>query len=146
MPKDLYKELRDLFSLKNSVEKILSHQLTIEKRLSGLERWIQKLHKAPTGKTALPKKARKAGARRRKAQTPLTDVIIQVMREKKGPISVNELAEAIYKGKLFTSTAKNFKNNLRVILYRNKKELFKLASPGIFELAEGAAEKNRSPY
>lgn len=141
MPKELYKELHDLFSLKNSVEKILSLQLNIEKRLTGLERQLEKLHKTPSGKPDLPKSARKARGRKRKAQTPLTDVIIQVMREKKGPISVNELADAISKGKLFTSKAKNFKNNLRVILYRNNKDLFNLASRGMFELAEGSAEK-----
>ena len=141
MPKDVYQELKDLFNLKKSVDKILSYQHTIDKRLASLERNIENLHNASARKITPKKRAGKARARRRKAQRPLTDVIIQVMRKKKGPISVNELAEAILKGKLFTSSAKNFKNNLRVILYRNKKDLFNLSSRGMFELAETSVEK-----
>lgn len=141
MPKDIYQELKDLFNLKKSVDKILSYQQTIDKRLTSLERNIEKLHNAPSGDPAPTRKAGKKRARRRKTQRPLTDVIIQVMQKNKGPISVNELAESILKGKLFTSSAKNFKNNLRVILYRNKKDLFNLASRGMFELAEASSGK-----
>ena len=154
MAKDFYAELRDLFDLKKTVDSIKAHQSTIEDQLKRLERHLLGTPKgaskavtkgtekktAPKAKAPVPAAKPKRGSGAGKGRLSLPEVVVQVMRDKKAPLSVDELADIILKGKLYISASKNFKNNLRVILYRNKKEIFKRVSAGMFQLTEGTAK------
>lgn len=137
MAQDIYKDLKNLLALPKTLNKILFNLTVITKKIEKLEQKVEKTQKGLSKRMAIAERAtlKKKAGRPRKAQTPLADVIVQVMQKNKGPVSINDLADAIIKGKLFVSKSKNFKNNLRVVLYKNEKGLFKKVSKGKFELA-----------
>ena len=66
-------------------------------------------------------------------------MIVELLKEKKKPMKINEICEAVLKEKKYKTQAKNFKANVRILLYKNEKGLFKKVKTGLFGLA--AAKK-----
>ena len=95
------------------------------------------------GKGTPAGRAKKVG-RPKMMQPSLRDVMVQVMRGKNKPMSVDDIFKVITKGKLYASASKSLKNNLRVHLYRNEKGFFRKVDRGIFELKEKPVEKKPS--
>jgi ABC-type branched-subunit amino acid transport system ATPase component len=61
--------------------------------------------------------------------------IAEILREKKRPLGVNDICDALLQEKKYKTKAKNFKANVRILLYKNEKGLFKKAGPGRFRAA-----------
>lgn len=86
--------------------------------------------KAPRRKTAGKTPVRgKAGA----GKTTLEDVVAQLIKKNKGPLSFKELFTAIVDGKLFRSKSRNFDNVLRRTLSTSRK--VKRVGRGVYDVA-----------
>ena len=138
MPKNIFSELTGLFSLKDDIKKILETQKRIDKKIEKLDGKISKLGKGVSGKKVTRVSTRK---KKRITQPPLDSVIVDVMKKSKKPLTVNQLEEIIKKEKRFVSNSKNFKNNIRVVLYKNDKKSFRKVAPGKFALKGNAGKK-----
>ena len=62
-------------------------------------------------------------------------MIAEILKEKKKPLGVNDICDALLKEKKYKTKAKNFKANVRILLYKNEKGLFRKSGPGRFRLA-----------
>jgi repressor of nif and glnA expression len=69
------------------------------------------------------------------SQPSIQTLIVEILQEKKKPLSVNEIADSLLKEKKYKTKSANFKNQLRVLLYRNQKAMFKKVGTGQFGLA-----------
>jgi len=141
-------DLKSMIIAKEKLEKLLEKKSSLEKDLSSVDQQIASIEQslgASTSKTRAAKKTsatttKKPAARRRKTSQPsIQSLIIQVLQEKKGPVSVNEIADSLLNDKGYKTSSANFKNQLRVLLYRNDKRLFKKVGSGQFALAEEKA-------
>lgn len=139
-------ELKGLIALKGKIEELEKKKRTLEKNLAdvnkqmgALERAVEKVvGKGKPGR--VPPKGKKAKARRRKRirQPSLSSLVAEVLEEKKKPMRIADICTAVLKGKNYRTRAKDFKSQLRILLYKNEKGLFKKAGPGTFTLSAGA--------
>lgn len=136
------KDLKELLALKKELvalekkEKALLRQVTAVSRDIGS---IQTAFEKTGGTKAAGKGARKSSKRAKALQPPLALLIEEILAEKKRPLGVNEICDALLREKKYKTKAKNFKANVRILLYKNEKGLFEKARPGRFRLA--AAKK-----
>ncbi len=150
------KDLKELLALKKELdalekkEKALLKQFTsVSKDIGSIQTTfgkpsrrkkpaarVKKTTRKGARKSAKKKKAEK---RKRVAQPSLSSLIVEILKEKKKPLGVNDICEALLKEKKYKTKAKNFKANVRILLYKNDKGLFKKSGPGRFRLA--AAKK-----
>jgi hypothetical protein len=70
--------------------------------------------------------------RRRIAQPSLSALIVEILKEKKRPLGINEISDALLKEKGYRTRAKDFKAQVRVTVYRNDKGWFKKVKAGLF--------------
>jgi len=136
------KDLKSIIPLKEKLDALQKKKQDMEKSLADVNRQIESLI-GSTGKTAgrgsgRPKGTSRKSVKRRKrriAQPSLSSVVVEILLEKKKPMKVNEIHDAVLSEKGYKTNAKNFKAQLRVLLYKNDKGLFKKMKPGLFALA-----------
>ena len=125
-------------------KKVAKKKVTKKKPVAKKKAPKKKAKKAPAAKkkttkskAAKKKTVKKATRRvRKKALQPsISSLIVDILKEKKKPLSVNEICDILLKEKKYKTKSKKFGNQIRVMLYRNDKGLFKKAGPGTFKLA-----------
>ncbi len=146
-------DLKSLIVARGNLDRLQQKKASIEKDLASVNREIDAVLKslgkpvrvkaAAASKKATAKKtkrapaARKRARKKKKTQPSIQSLIVEILQEKKKPLSVNEIGEALLKEKKYKTKSTNFKNQLRVLLYRNQKGLFKKTDAGRFALAGG---------
>jgi len=133
-------ELKSLIVARENYDRLLKKKIALEKDLAIINREINNLL-VPLGKSTRTRApaAGKSTPRKRIAQPSIQSLIIDTLREKHRPLSVNEIADALLQEKKYRTKSGNFKNQLRVLLYRNQKGLFRKTDAGTFTLAEAPA-------
>jgi len=139
-------DLKSLVVAREKLDKLLVKRSQIEKQLSSIDQEITSIQKSigtPTQKKASAKtspavrrKRKSADGRRKKGLPSIESLIVEILRERKGPVSVNDIADTLLTEKGYKTRSANFKNQLRVLLYRNQKGLFNKVDAGQFELSE----------
>ena len=143
------KELQNLVAVKKKLDILQGKKKAIEKELGSVKKQINSLEismikigkKKPAvrrkkvGKKAARKPASKT-RRKRVVQPSLSSLIVEILKEKKRPMKVNDIHDTLLKEKKYKTVAKNFKSNVRILLYKNEKRLFRKAGPGEFGLAK----------
>ena len=143
------KDLKELLVLKKELdalekkEKALLKQFTsVSKDIGSLQTAFGKPSRRKKPAARVKKTTRKGtrkSAKKKAVQPPLSSLIVEILKEKKKPLGVNDICDALLKEKKYKTKANNFKANVRILLYKNEKGLFKKAGPGRFRLA--AAKK-----
>ena len=143
------KDLKELLVLKKELdalekkEKALLKQFTsVSKDIGSIQTAFGKPSRRKKPAARVKKTTRKGtrkSAKKKAVQPPLSSLIVEILKEKKKPLGVNDICDALLKEKKYKTKAKNFKANVRILLYKNEKGLFKKAGPGRFRLA--AAKK-----
>jgi len=151
-------ELKQMVSAKEKLDALEAKKATLEKNLVSLNKQIEtiqnSLEKPAAKKKAVTKKkrrgkkkatkkkgagkktaARKKARRKRAAQPSIPSLVVEILKEKKKPQSVKEICDALLNEKKYKTRAKNFGNQIRVLLYKNQKGFFKKVGPGKFTLA-----------
>jgi HB1, ASXL, restriction endonuclease HTH domain len=134
------KELQSLIAAKKKLDTLQGRKKALEKEHASVSRQIDSLTrtsaKRPTARVKkAPKKSVKRPRRKRILQPSLSTVIVQVLEEKKRPMKINDIHDTLLKEKDYKTEAKNFKANVRILLYKNEKGFFKKVGPGRFALA-----------
>jgi hypothetical protein len=130
-------ELKKAIPIKERMEALEKRKTGLEKELASVVKQIESLV-APLGaQPASPagkRKAARKGKRRRVAQPSLASLIAEILREKKKPLRINDICDALLEEKKYRTRARDFKAQIRVMMYRNEKGLFKKVGPGLFKL------------
>jgi len=151
-------DLKSLLTAKEKLDKLQLKKSSLEKDLASVDKEIASLQgslgkpvsamrrgRKPGQKQSISKKKavrakRKPAAKGTKpAQPSIQSLILEILKDKKKPLSVNEIADSLLKEKKYKTKSSNFKNQLRVLLYRNQRGLFKKVGAGQFGLAGGKA-------
>ena len=157
------KDLKELLALKKDLDELERKQQQLLKQFTSVSKDIgsiqttfrkskkkpaarvkkatKKAARKPTKKKTAKKRTKKRATKKRVVQPSLSSLIVEILKEKKKPLGVNDICDALLKEKKYKTKAKNFKANVRILLYKNEKGLFKKAGPGRFRLA--AAKKKR---
>ena len=143
------KDLKELLVLKKELDALEKKEKALLKQFTSVSKDIGSIQTAfgkPSRRkkpAARVKKTTREGtrksAKKKAVQPPLSSLIVEILKEKKKPLGVNDICDALLKEKKYKTKAKNFKANVRILLYKNEKGLFKKAGPGRFRLA--AAKK-----
>lgn len=141
------KDLKDLLALKKELDALEKKEKALLKQFTSVSKDIGSIETAfgkPSRRkpAARVKKTTRKGTRKsakKTVQPSLSSLITETLKEKKKPLGVNDICDALLKEKKYKTKAKNFKANVRILLYKNEKGLFKKAGPGKFRLA--AAKK-----
>jgi histone H1/5 len=144
-------DLKSLIIVRGNLDRLQKKKSSIEKDLASINRQINTIltslgkpgrtRIAAPGKKKLTRKvkrapaARKRAGRKKVAQPSIQSLIVDILQEKKKPLSVNEIGDALLLEKKYKTKSTNFKNQLRVLLYRNQKGLFRKTDAGRFDLA-----------
>jgi hypothetical protein len=135
-------DLKHFISNKARIKPLEKKKKALEKALSSVSEQIARLHGGvarPQGKPAVGKGKRKElvrrSTRKRIAQPSLSSLVVDILREKKKALKVNDICDALLMEKKYKTQAKNFKANVRIVLYKNDKKLFKKVGPGKFGLS-----------
>ncbi len=128
--KELLALKKELVALEKKQQELLEQFTSVSKDLGSLQTSLGKHGRTKAG-TRVKARTRKG----RGAQPPLSSLIADILKEKKRPLGVNEICDALLQEKKYKTRAKNFKANVRIVLYKNDKGLFKKAGPGRFRLA-----------
>ena len=143
-------DLKSLVTAKEKMDKLLAKKSSIEKDLAEVEKDItsiqgslgkavsgKKRGRKPGPKPSIAVRAKRTPATRGKksAQGSIESLILEILQEKQKPLSVNEIADLLLKEKGYKTKSANFKNQLRVLLYRNQKGSFEKVGAGQFGLA-----------
>ena len=148
MAKAVYPELKDLFSIPQTLKKIEKRQEEIEKmlavlidRTSSSELKPRKKGPGAPKKKGVPRKRKKGVVRaKRKAarsgKKSVIELIASVLKGKKKPLSIAEIHDAIVSQKIYTGKSQDLKKLISVSLYRNPKNIFERKGPGKFKLAK----------
>jgi len=81
--------------------------------------------KARAKKKVAAKKGARSSKKKATQQPSISALVQEVLAEAKGPVSVKEIGETLLNEKGYKTKSKNFSNQLRVLLYQNKKGTFK---------------------
>ena len=130
------KDLKELLALKKELVVLEKKEKALLKQFADVSKDIGSIQTA-FGKPSRGKPA--ARVRKKAAQPSLSSLIAEILKEKKKPLGVNDICDALLKEKKYKTKAKNFKANVRILLYKNEKGLFKKSGPGRFRSA--AAKK-----
>ena len=130
-------ELKNAIPMKEKLERLEKKRKSLEKELASLVKQIEALG-VPVTETSPGRSRKTAGGkarRKRIAQPSLSSLIVEILKEKKRPLTINEICEALLEEKNYRTRAKDFKAQVRVMMYRNDKGLFSKPKPGLFKLA-----------
>ena len=135
------KELQDLITIKEKMELLEDKKQALDKRLKKVLDDIEKVRRSIDSIPAKPRKVSsrkkvKSSKRKKVLQPSLPSLMIEILKENKKPQKINEICDILLTEKKYRTKAKNFKNQIRVILYKNEKGYFKKAGPGLFALAK----------
>ena len=155
------KDLKELLALKKELDELEKKQKALLKQFTSVSKDLGSIQttfgkskrKKPAtrrkkaakkaarkpAKKKTKKRAKRRATKKRVVQPSLSSLIVEILKEKKRPLGVNDICDALLKEKKYKTKAKNFKANVRILLYKNEKGLFKKAGPGRFRLA--AAKK-----
>ncbi len=137
--------LKELVQLKGRLDELMKRKKALEKGLAEIDREIRGVEQAVirVARREVPAAVlRGLGGigsrrrRRRRAQPSLYSVIAEVLREKGRPMNVAEIAAAVREEKGYRSRARDFKGQVRILLYKNEKGLFKKIGSGLFTYAD----------
>ena len=136
-------DLKELAGIKGKLVELEKKKAGLEKELGSVLAQIDALRKsvsktwARRARGLVKADALKKGAARRKrvAQPALSSLIVEILKEHKKPVGINEISDALLNVKKYKTHSKNFKGQLRVLLYKNEKKLFKKTGPGLFTVA-----------
>ncbi len=136
-------ELKNAIPLKEKLEKLETRRRRLEKELDSVVKQIESvgLPKAATSPARARTKGVRKGKRRRVAQPSLSSLVVDILKEKKKPLKINDICEALLEEKKYQTRAKDFKAQVRVTMYRNDKGLFSKPKPGLFKLATDVRPK-----
>ena len=138
------RDLTELASIKGRLVVLERKRASLEKELAAVVQEIETIRKSVAKRWSKRSKAslktgeaKGAGAGRGKrvAQPALASLIVEVLKQKKKALGINQLCDAVLKEKQYQTDSKNFKGQLRVLVYKNEKGLFKKTAPGLFTLA-----------
>jgi len=139
-------ELKNAIPLKEKIERLEKRRKSLEKELASVVKQIESLGMPKSA--ASPGRAKKKGVRkarrRRVAQPSLSSLIVEILKEKKRPLKINDICDALLKEKNYQTRAKDFKAQVRVMMYRNDKGLFRKPKPGLFKLAADAQPQKKT--
>jgi hypothetical protein len=139
-------ELKSAIPMKEKFERLEKRRKSLEKELASVVKQLESLG-MPKAKTS-PGRAKKKGVgkarRRRVAQPSLSSLIVEILKEKKKPLKINDICDALLEEKNYQTRAKDFKAQVRVMMYRNDKGLFAKPKPGLFKLAAGVRPKKKT--
>ena len=160
------KDLKELLALKKDLDELEKKQQQLMKQFTSVSKDIgsiqttfrkskkkkpaarvkkatKKAARRPTKKKTRKKRTKKRATKKRIVQPSLSSLIVEILKEKRRPLGVNDICEALLKEKKYKTKAKNFKANVRILLYKNEKGLFKKAGPGRFRLAAATKKKKK---
>ena len=140
-------ELKNAIPMKEKIERLEKRRKSLEKELASVIKQIESLGMLPKAVTSPggPKKTGVGKARRRRvAQPSLSSLIVEILKEQKKPQKINDICDALLEEKNYQTRAKDFKAQVRVMMYRNDKGLFSKPKPGLFNLAADAQPKKKT--
>jgi len=139
-------ELKRAIPAKEKLEELEKRRKSLEKELASVDRQIETLavREVASPQARAKKKVARKAKRRRIVQPSLSSLVADILKEKKKPLRINDICDALLKEKKYKTRAKNFKAQIRVMMYRNEKGLFKKAGPGLFKLAADARTKTKT--
>ena len=135
-------ELKNAIPLKEKIERLEKKRKSLEKELASVVRQIESLGLSQVEKS--PARGRRKRKGRRISQPSLSSLVVEILKEKKKPLNINQICDALLKEKNYQTRAKDFKAQVRVMMYRNDKGLFKKAGPGLFNLAVDVQPKKKT--
>ncbi len=132
------KDLKELLALKKELDDLEKKQSELLEQFMSVSKDIGSIQ-ASFDKPGRKKTRKRDGkpAKRKTVQPSLAALIAEILREKKKPLGVNDISDALLREKKYKTRAKDFKANVRILLYKNEKGLFKKAGPGRFRAATG---------
>ena len=135
-------ELKTMLSIKGKLEELEKKRRGLERSLGLVVRDISALQDSLSkmGGRRLRMHATRR-ARKKVVQAPLSAFVVEVLKERKKPLRIQEISDAVLNEKHYRTYAKNFKGQLRILLYKNEKGLFRKAGPGLFTLAANSQKK-----
>ena len=146
LPTVSLKDFRRLLSVKVKLDARRKRRAAIHRELTAVERRLERVEASlppyARDRSSLPDLRRaleRARKDRRPRQPTIEALMVELFRERKRPLSVNELTDGVLNEKGYKSTSPNFRNQLRVLLYRNRKGLYQRVGKGRFTLANGKA-------
>ena len=136
-------DLKSLVSQKEKFTPLEKKRKELEKQLASVNREIRSLQdslgkiagRGPGRPKGTTKKKMVRKTRKRIRQPSLSSLIVEILKEKKRSLGVNELCDVLLTQKGYKTRAKNFKSQVRILLYKNEKGLFRKTGPGKFALA-----------
>jgi len=138
-------ELKNAIPMKEKIERLEKRRKSLEKELASVVKQIESLGMSTVATSpGRRKKGVRRAKRRRIAQPSLSSLIVEILKEKKRPLKINEICDALLKEKNYRTRAKDFKAQVRVMMYRNDKGLFVKTKPGLFTLAADARPKKKA--
>jgi hypothetical protein len=139
-------ELKNAIPMKEKIEKLEKRRKSLEKELASVVKQIESmgLPKTATSPARAKRKAVRKGRRRRIAQPSLSSLVVDILKEKKKPLKINDICDALLQEKNYQTRAKDFKAQVRVMMYRNDKGLFSKPRPGLFKLAADGGLKRKT--
>jgi len=148
MAKAVYPELKELFSIPQTLRKIEKRQAKIEKILASLigktsSSGLKVKRKGPgaPGKKGVSRTRKEAVVRAkrktaRSGKKSVNDLIASVLKGKRKPLTVSQIHDAIVSNKIYTGKSQDLKKLIAVSLYRNPKNMFERKGRGKFKLAK----------
>jgi len=139
-------ELKSAIPLKEKIIKLEKRRKSLEKELASVVKQIESMGLPMAVKSTPPvsKKGGRKGKRRRIAQPSLSSLVVKILKEKRKALNINAICAALLEEKDYQTRAKDFKAQVRVMMYRNDKRLFKKAGPGLFKLAAEVKPKRKT--
>ena len=161
MANDIYKSIRALLEIPNTVQKLERQQKEIERRINDLIETVSASGMKSTAEPSVPKvevpapKPRKKTTKRKAAKRrapkkktakravkrapaagdpSISDMIESVLKGKRKPLTITEIHAGIVEKKVYTGKSQNLKKMISVVL--NRKPMFERTAPGKFRLAK----------
>jgi len=139
-------DLQLVAAVKKKLTRLRGKKYAIYKEIEGIEKKLEPIRKAlpaqaldESGLTRMRQALQKAVRQKGHRRPSMESLILEILRESNDPVSINELADRVINERGYRTRSPNFKNQLRVLLYRNRKGLFRKVGPGRFVPAQEAA-------
>ncbi len=136
-------DLKHMITAKTKLADLEQQKVALDNKLASISKKIASLQSilaSKRGAGRLRGRISLRARRKRIVQPSVSSLVVEILKEKKKPLKVNEISNAFLNEKGYKTQAKNFKGQLRILLYKNDKGLFKKVGPGVFALA-GEKEK-----
>ncbi len=125
---------KKLDGLKKKEQDIKKRLAAVTKEINTLERSLKK-PKTPV-KSKQPAKKTSPRTKKKVLQPSLTDMIIDIIRKKRRPLTIKEICTALIKEKKYKTRSNDFDHQIRVLMYKKQHGPFKKAGVGLFTVAK----------